>query len=122
MLTMSDTHPVGDDLGKRIRAARAYAGLSQETLADGISLTLHAMQRIEAGVEQLAEDDRRSLVRGVAASTGLPEQFFTVDYASLAAEEAPEEELSSLGAALERIDLVLGRIAEHLGVEPESSP
>lgn len=154
MATMSDTHPVGDDLGKRITAARAYAGLSQETLADGVSLTLHAIQRIEAGVEQLTPGDRRSLIRTVAASTRLPEQFFTVDYSDLAAEKAPEDELARLEAkidtALERMDRVveeaetqmtrgkeqldrfvevqqperdlLRRIAEHLGVEPESSP
>jgi transcriptional regulator with XRE-family HTH domain len=151
---MSDTHTVGDDLGKRIAAARAYAGISLETLADGISLTPYAIQRIEAGIETLSQGDRRSLVKSVAASTRLPEQFFTVDYAELAAEKAPEDELARLegkiDTALERMDRVveeaegqmtrgkkqldrfievqqperdlLRRIAEHLGVEPESSP
>jgi transcriptional regulator with XRE-family HTH domain len=107
MVAMSETHRVGDDLGKRIAAARAYAGISQEVLADAISLTLHAVQRIEAGVEELKEGDRWSPHHTEAAATRLPEQFFTVDFEDLQADRAPEDRLSALE---QKIDTALARM------------
>jgi transcriptional regulator with XRE-family HTH domain len=102
---------MADDLGKRIAAARAYAGISQEVLADGISLTIHAVQRLEAGVEDLSESDRWSVIRAVAASTRLPDAFFTADFDSLIHDEPPEQKLDRLehkiDQALERMDQVV---------------
>lgn len=67
-------------LSKCITAARAYAGLERDTLADGISMTPTGLQRVEAGVGDLSPEEQRTLVENVAFSTGLPEQFFTVDW------------------------------------------
>jgi transcriptional regulator with XRE-family HTH domain len=109
---------MADDLGKRIAAARAYAGISQEVLADGISLTIHAIQRLEAGVEDLSESDRWSVIRAVAASTRLPDAFFTADFDTLAHDEPPEQKLDRLehkiDAALKRMDDVVAEAENQM--------
>lgn len=106
-----------NDLGKRISAARAYAGIDRETLADGVSLTPTGIQRLEAGLDELTDSERRSTIRQIAAATRLPEQFFTVDYAALARETPPERKLERIDTALASIDDRLARIAAKLGVE-----
>jgi transcriptional regulator with XRE-family HTH domain len=106
-----------NDLGKRITAARAYAGIDRETLADGVSLTPTGIQRLEAGLDELTHDERRSTIQQIAAATRLPEQFFTVDYAELAGETTPERRLDQLDATLKSMDGRLARIAAKLGIE-----
>jgi transcriptional regulator with XRE-family HTH domain len=99
-----------EDLGKRITAARSYAGIDIPSLADAISVTPAALQRWEAGLEELAEGDMWTLIKAIADATRLPEQFFTVDFQSLVGEEPPEARLARLerkvDEALARMDLV----------------
>lgn len=106
MAGMSDDAIPGD-LGKRIAAARAYADISPETLADSIGLTPHTLQRIEAGLEELSEGDRWAIIRAVATATRLPRQFLTVDFRVLAGAEPPEDKLDRLEA---KIDAALARM------------
>lgn len=109
---------IPNDLGKRIRAARAYAGLEIDVLADAMSLTPQLLGRIEAGVEALPDDDARSVIRGVAGITRLPEAIFTVDLATLRGEESPTsiaEALSAkIDAALERMDEVIAQAEQQM--------
>lgn len=90
-----------DDLGQRVRAARAYAGISREMLADAMGLKSATLGRIEAGVEPLAGDDRRAIIHSVATVTGIPEAAFTVDYAELVGEPSPETTLHQLERKLD---------------------
>lgn len=46
----SPVHPVLRDLGQRIKAARARAGLSQEAAADAAGLDRSYMSGVERGV------------------------------------------------------------------------
>jgi transcriptional regulator with XRE-family HTH domain len=108
---------MNSDLGKRISAARAYAGIDRETLADGLSLTPTGIQRLEAGLDELSDSDRRSTIHQIATATRLPEQFFTVDYAELAAETPPERKLEHIDTLLESLDSRVARIAAKLDVE-----
>jgi transcriptional regulator with XRE-family HTH domain len=107
-----------DDLGKRIAAARAYAGLSPETLADSISLTAAAIHRIEAGLEKLPEEERWSVIRAVSAATDCPIAFFTTDFASLDAGVPPEQKLARLEGqvdnALRRMDEVIREAKDQM--------
>jgi transcriptional regulator with XRE-family HTH domain len=96
------------DFGKRIKAARCYRGL---TLADSIRVTEHALSRLEAGVQPLTEGDQWALLKAVAVALHLPEQFFTVDFQSLAREESPESKLVQYEALIERL---LGELARLL--------
>jgi transcriptional regulator with XRE-family HTH domain len=106
-----------DDLGKRISAARAYAGINRTTLADGLTISKPALERLESGLDVPEDSERRSLIKNMAIATQLPEQFFTVDYAELAAETSPEHRLDQLDETLRSIDGRLGHIAAKLGVE-----
>lgn len=99
------------DLGKRVRAARGYTGISQATLADGLCMSAAALERFEAGLDEPAEDQRHSMIRDLAIVTRLPEQFFTVDYAQLEREESPESKLAQYEALIERL---LGELARLL--------
>jgi transcriptional regulator with XRE-family HTH domain len=97
------------DFGKRIAAARAYSGIDLDSLADSLSLSPHALHRIEAGLEDLDETQRWGLIKAIAAATRLPEQFLTVDFDSLATDEPPERKLDQLEA---KIDAALARMDE----------
>ena len=107
-----------NDLGKRIRAARAYAGINQENLADSTGISPHTIQRVEAGLEEFGESERWSLIHAIAQATRLPEQWFTVDFDSLAREEAPEDKLGRLegkvDAALARMDQVVAEAENQM--------
>jgi transcriptional regulator with XRE-family HTH domain len=96
-----------DDLGKRIVAARAYAGINLEGLADSISVSTTALQRVEAGLEEYGESERWALIRAIALATRLPEQFFTADFAALKGDESPEQKLDRLER---KIDQALARM------------
>jgi len=101
---------MSDDLGRRIAAARAYAGLSAESLADSINMTPTAINRLEAGIEELDGEEYWAVIKNVSAATACPVAFFTTDFASLARGEAPTERLESLEKkiddALERMNCV----------------
>lgn len=71
-----------DDLGRRIRAARAHAGLSRETLAASLNFPMARLERFEAGVDEPG-DDRQKNIAELADATRLPASFFTGDFDSL---------------------------------------
>ena len=109
---------MSDDLGKRIAAARAYAGLSAETLADSINLTPTAIQRLEAGIEKLAEGDRWAVIKAVSGATSCPVAFFTADFESMESDTPPEAKLAELERtvkeALARMDDVVREAEEQM--------
>lgn len=108
---MAGTSELPDDIGKRIAAARAYAGIDVESLADAISLTPPLVRRIEAGLQDLPEGDKWSMIHAVAGATRLPEQFFTVEWSTLAGAAPPEDRLAQLErlvrVALSQMDRVV---------------
>jgi transcriptional regulator with XRE-family HTH domain len=106
-----------DDLGKRIAAARGYTGMSIQSLADAVNVTVPALERFEGGLEDLSEGDCWALVKAIAAATRLPEQFFTVDFESLIADEPPEVKLSRLE---QRADETLSLMNDMAGVVNEA--
>ncbi len=61
------------ELGKRVRAARAYAGLSQEELAERIQISQPTLARVEKGERQA----RWIEIIGIAEVTGLPRTWFS---------------------------------------------
>ena len=71
------------DLGKRVRAARGYTNLSQDTLADRLGLTKPELETLEVGLEEPDDEHRPGIVEGLVRATHLPPQFFTGDFGSL---------------------------------------
>lgn len=122
---MSDQLP--DDMGQRISAARAYAHLSEEALADSLGLTVPALQLIEAGLSPMSAEQWFGLLERVEEVTHIPQQAFLVDFATLQVPAAPsarlagvEQTLTRLVAAQEADHALLLRIAQQVGVPPAS--
>jgi transcriptional regulator with XRE-family HTH domain len=65
-----------EEVAKRVRAARAYAGLSIPRLADELGVGLQTIKRIEAG----HRSPRRYELWGIADICGLPSGFFEASF------------------------------------------
>ena len=96
------------DVARRVRAARAYAGLSVRELADAIGIGVQTIKRIEAG----ARAPRTMEVWAIAEVCGLPNEWFEMDVEGLANHAAAAADL------LERVDRRLARIELQLGISP----
>lgn len=96
----------GDDLGRRIAAARAYRSMSVQVLADELGIKAPTVERVELGTETMTDDEAWALLENVARVTDLPTQFFTVDFEQLPSAGSPS---TQLGKLMERMELVLSR-------------
>jgi transcriptional regulator with XRE-family HTH domain len=97
----------GDDdyqLGRRIRAARALAGLSRAALAERIGVREGMVAKYEIGARIPGADRLERL----SAVCGVPVEFFRADLDALAA-SAPDvsAQLSSIEDRLSRIEAEL---------------
>lgn len=72
-----------DELAKRVRAARGYAGMAQPELAGKLGVSTSTLKRIEGGKTSLQGFERDGFIRAAADATDLPAEFFTVDRESL---------------------------------------
>lgn len=87
---------VATELARRYRAARAYAGLDQDDLAERLGLHESTVKRREAG-----KDDPKPAERiAVASICGLPESFFDLS-------TGPQPYSDELAERLGRIELAL---------------
>lgn len=94
------------DVARRVRAARAYAGLSVRELADSIGIGVQTIKRIEAG----SRAPRTMEIWAIAEVCGLPNEWFELDVEALARYAA---DASSL---LARVEQRLARIEAQLGI------
>jgi transcriptional regulator with XRE-family HTH domain len=98
-----DNAPMSPSLetARRVRAARAYAGLSVTELANRIGLGLQTIKRIESGKRAA----RRFEVWAIAEACGLPREFFEADLDLLNRRAtALQETLVRVEERLERIE------------------
>lgn len=100
------------EIARRVRAARAYAGLSVKELATRIGLGLQTIKRIEAGKRTA----RRFEVWAIAEACGLPREFFEVDLDMLS------RQATVLQDTLARVDERLARVERALARSTQSSP
>lgn len=93
----SRTYP--DDLAKRAAAARAYLGVSQPALAARLGVGRNAIRELEESGFVGKGGRRTTLVlHGIARETGLPYEFFTVNWDALI-EAASRDALGGLTEA-----------------------
>jgi transcriptional regulator with XRE-family HTH domain len=98
------------ELAARVRAARNYAGLRQEDLADELGVDVQTIKRRENGTSDPKKGERRA----IAAICGVPKEFFdTSKPLELIGPLDVSERVQMLGDQLERAD---ARLAE-LGAE-----
>ena len=116
-----------DDLAARIRAARAYAGLTRQQLAEAIErpeITDRVLARFE---DPYGTAPKPEQLRSIANACGLPESFFTAEFQNLdaASERSISDALVALNDQLQVIEASLGdldkirreRIATHRAID-----
>lgn len=86
------------DTGKRIAAARAYAGYSQSGLAKKLGTSQSTIQRIESESRGIRPLERITLLPAIARACGLPESWFYADLSRL--DEITSEEARDLAVKL----------------------
>lgn len=84
------------DYAARIRAARAYSGMTQRELADRIGVDVQTVKRREAG----QQNPKRGELLAIAAVTGVPVAFMEHGFGDIEPSEVIER--------LQRIELALG--------------
>jgi transcriptional regulator with XRE-family HTH domain len=101
-----------DEERRRLRAARAYADFSLDELAERVQLGRSTLIRVDNGERNLKDMEKVAIAR----ACGLPEAFFTADFARLA--ELPpslEERLAAIEAAVLPLSGLEQDLAETLG-------
>jgi transcriptional regulator with XRE-family HTH domain len=77
MVRISPVHDTSPDtiteIGRRVRAARAYSGMGQVELAGKVGISLASLKRVESG-HRLAKDQEQRII---AAVCGVPLSFIT---------------------------------------------
>lgn len=82
-----------EELANRVRAARAYAGITQEDMASRLGVSIVTYKRIEQARRRVAVEE----VRRISEITQMPEPFFTLDLATLSDSAAQSEQLEEAG-------------------------
>lgn len=72
---MTGTDPT-NELARRIRAARAYAALGQEDVADSLGVSRATVSAWERGVNPIPPIARPGVIEGLLRITGLDREFF----------------------------------------------
>jgi transcriptional regulator with XRE-family HTH domain len=83
-----------DQTARRVRAARAYAGLSVNALAERLGVGAQTIKRIEAG----RRSARPYELWGISQICGLPREFFDGNF------EAMSSEAVAVAGALARLE------------------
>lgn len=68
-----------DELSRRLRAARAYKGLSKLEMATALGMSESTYKRIETGTKGFEGWQREGFLAAIADATGMPRGFFNVD-------------------------------------------
>lgn len=98
-------------LAKRYRAARAYAGLKQEELAEALGVDVQTIKRREGGTG----DPKLAEQIAVAAVCGVPREFMTGGFETLTGEPTRDEIRDRLDALQE---LLIGQVATRPAPAP----
>lgn len=103
-------------VARRVRAARAYAGLTRAQLVQRTPLTAKQLQLLEAGERpKTTRDELHAIARGC----GVPIEFMDVGFHGAA---GYYERIGAIVAALLSQDLEqIRRVAEELGIEPRNA-
>ena len=96
------------ELARRVRAARAYAGLSRGELAEKIGMSEATLKRVELGERGLGDLEADTFVHRVAAAANLPAEFLTAPFERLA---VPADAGSQLDRLERKVDALLTAVA-----------
>jgi transcriptional regulator with XRE-family HTH domain len=94
-----------EETARRIRSARAYAGLTQEDMAERLGISTVTYKRVEQAKRPV---ELRELAR-ISEITQMPTNFFSVDLTALDDGAAQKEQME---AVQERIQSLVGRLED----------
>lgn len=109
------------DLGKRFRAAREYAGLSNANeVAEELGWKPTNYGRLERGERTLRDWEADALLPRMAALCGVPVGWFTEPWGATAAptQAGPDEEPEWVGELRDQVEFLMGVIRR---VHPEAA-
>lgn len=101
---------MNEELAKRVRAARAYAEITQEDMASRLGLSTVTYKRIEAAKRELTLDE----VARISEITLMPLDFFTKDLQELGQTAEHQQQLESMREELKALVDRLGDIEWHM--------
>jgi transcriptional regulator with XRE-family HTH domain len=117
----------GIEAGKRVRAARAYAGMSREALGEAIGRSVPTVQRIEEGDRGSLKtgEERRQLLERVQVATGCPPEMLGLSEPASSELRVELDDLRRMqervlqrqqagGAALAEVQLALANLQRRL--------
>src|SRR3954451_17915597 len=94
----TESHP---EIARRVRAARAYSGMSVSDLADVVGLGVQTVKRIEAGKRTA----RPFEIWAIAEACALPREFFDLDFKELwSAGSAQRQMLARIDGRLDKLE------------------
>ena len=99
------------EVARRVRAARAYAGLSVADVATAVGLGAQTIKRIEAG----RRTPRSFEIWAIADVCGLPREWFNADFKALSHQAERQADL------LRRVEQQLSALAAMLNDEREEA-
>ena len=100
------------ELACRVRAARAYSGLSVSEVADRLGVGVQTIKRIEAGTRA----PRQLEIWAIAQVCGLSQEWFEVDFRDLS------RSVTAAGEVFTEVARRLKKIEAHLGLAPPDAP
>jgi transcriptional regulator with XRE-family HTH domain len=106
-VTAAQAPPDGTQIetARRVRAARAYAGMSVSELAERVGLGLQTIKRIESG----KRNARPFEVWAIAEGCDLPRAFFDLDFVELCnVAVAQQEMLARIDGRLDKLERAVG--------------
>ncbi len=98
-------------LAREIRAARAYADLSRDQVAEAVGLDPGTIGRYERG--EWKRSPNKAILDGIARATGIPQHYLD---AGFLAPEDPAKRAAGRAAKAAR------QRRSHLGLEPRTPP
>lgn len=97
------------DFAARIRAARAWADLSQEQLAEQLGTTAQTIKRREAGTQQ----PKRGELLAIAAICGVPSSFMEHGFGEVDRDEVVERLDRIEALLLDESDVAPGAVRDY---------
>jgi transcriptional regulator with XRE-family HTH domain len=101
------------DLGKRLRAAREYAGMNGAQAAKILGWSNSNYQRLEAGTRELKDWESDALLPRMAKACGVPADWFTAPWpvvGTTVTEAHPDQEPEWVGELRDQVEFIMSVI------------
>jgi putative transcriptional regulator len=88
-----------DELARRVRAARSYAGLTQEDMASRLGISIVTYKRLEQGHRSVTLEETKR----ISEITQMPLSFFSADLSQMSDPAVAQQQLADVQGKLEHL-------------------